>query len=179
MGTQKQHPPFCKRQQGPMFHPQNPSDPISTAAGPAAPPSPIPHFKTPDLHLPVNLPQLPGNLPQFPGNLPHLPSPHLPGSPFPGLAPPVSPLPAVPDKKKGLRSRLKLPKRPKTPKVKAPLVGNPLKLGKTARVKLVVTKIKARLGMGVKVPSTKVVTSAVPVEVPVTVPAAVPVSTGL
>lgn len=155
-----------------MFHPQNPSDPTSTAAGPAAPPSPIPHFQTPDLHLPVNLPQLPGNLPR-------LPSPHLPDPPFPGLVPPASPVPVVPGKKKGLRSRRKSPKHPKTTKVKAPRVGNPSKVGKKARFKLVMTKIKARLGMGVKVPSTKVVTSAVPVEAPVAAPAAVPVSTRL
>lgn len=175
MGTQKQRPLSCKRQQEPMFHPQNPSDPTSTAMAQAAPPSPTPRFKTPELHLPDNLPHLPGNLPQLPGNSPHLPSPHLPGPPSPGLAPPASPVPVVPvDQKQGSRNRLKLPKLRKTPKVKVPVVGAPTKLRKRTRVKLALTKIKARLGLGVKVPSTKVVTSAA--QVPLEAPAAVPVS---
>lgn len=171
MRTQKQRLPFYKRRQGPMFHPQNPSDPTSTAADPAVPPSQTPHFKTPDLHLPSSLPQLPGNLPQLPGNSPHLPSPHLPSQhPSPGLVPPASPFLVVSVvQKKGLLNRHRSRKLPKTPKVKVPVVGNPTKVGKRARVKLVVEKIKARLGMGIKVPSTKGVTPAVPVEVPLPV----------
>lgn len=158
-----------------MFHPQNPFDQTSTAAAPAAPPSPIPHFKTPDLALPDNLPHLPQNLqpklPHLPGNLPHLPIPQLPGTP--GQAPPASPVPVVSaDPKKGLLNRLKSRKLPDIAKVKPPKV----KVGKRTRLKLAVTKIRVKLRMGAKVPSTRGVTSAVPVEAPVAVPAAAPVS---
>lgn len=157
-----------------MFHPQNPSDPTSTAMAQAAPPSPTPRFKTPELQLPDNFPHPSGNLPQLPGNSPHLPGPHPPDHPS-GLAPPASPVPVVPvDQKKGSRNRLKLPKLRKTPKAKVPAVDAPAKLRKRTRVKLALTKIKARLGLGVKVPSTKGVTSAA--QVPLEAPAAVPAS---
>lgn len=152
-----------------MFHPQNPSDLVSTVADPAAPPSPIPHFRTPELQLPENLAHLPGKIP----NLPHLPSPHLPVPPSPGLLPPASPAPGEPvGQKKGLLNRLKLPKLLKSPKVKAPILGDPtkLKVRKRTRIKLYVTKLKAKMGLGAKVPSTKGVTAAVPAQVPVEAP---------
>lgn len=154
-----------------MFHPLNPFDPTSPATPQAAPPSPTPRSKTPDLRLPGNLP----HLPERPASSQHRPSLYLPGLPSPSLTLPPTPAPAVlRAQKKGSPSRLKLPKLRKTHTARAPVAGGPARLRKRDRVKLLWTKIKKKLGLGAKRPPTKGVKPAA--QVPPVPKAPVPVS---